>query len=95
MTEEPIFDDPGELVDDLLEGGEGDDIATGQTSEEFDDSPIADESDAPDKSKKLGFNVYDAMLLVSLLLITVAVVLVVIEGQKFGNFPFEKTRIGN
>ena len=82
MTEEPLFDDPAELVDDLLEEGGDEDLATGQTSEEFDDSPIADESDTSEESKKkkLGFNVYDAMMLVSLILITLSIVLVIIEG---------------
>lgn len=93
MAEEPLFDDPTELVDDLLNEGvddvmDDDVMATGQTSDE-----AFEDSDEPDNSKKLAFNVYDAMMLVSLILITLAVFFVVMEGREFGNFPFEKTRI--
>lgn len=72
---DPILDD-AELENDLMEP-ESDSI--GQTSEETSE-------DGEDKKRE--FSVYDAMLLVSLICVTLATLLLVFELRRFGNFPF-------
>lgn len=72
---DPILDD-AELENDVMEP-ESDEI--GQTSEEASESG---------EDKKREFSVYDAMLLVSLICVSLATLLLVLELRRFGNFPF-------
>lgn len=72
---DPILDD-AELENDLMEP-ESDSI--GQTSEE---------SSENGEDTKRQFSVYDAMLLVSLICVSLATLLLVLELRRFGNFPF-------
>ena len=74
-----ILDD-AELENDDLIVPESDDV--GMTSDE---SPV-DSSDS-DEKKKPAFTVFDAMLLISLVCITLATLMLVFEINKFGPFP--------
>ena len=76
-----------ELQDDLH-----DDLdQVGQTSEELTESTEADDSRARRRAKAQNvvrkFTVFDAMLLISLVCISVATFLMFIELTKFGKFP--------
>lgn len=84
---DPILDD-AELENDVMEP-ESDSV--GQTSEEA--------SESGEDKKKREFSVYDAMLLVSLICVTLATLLLVIELGSFGNvlfgFPWRTTEVLN
>ena len=84
-----IFDD--ELENEGLEP-ESDEL--GMTSDE---SPTdeaegagagAESADQSEQESKFKFSVFDAMLLVSLICITLATILLVFELRTFGDFPF-------
>lgn len=66
----------GEVVDDQV----------GMTSEEAGDSTDADQSETEKKKSKLsGFSIYDSMLLVSLICVSLATLVLFLELNKFGS----------
>ncbi len=66
-------------IDDVEESFDEADDSAGQTSEE---------STSDDKKKKgFGFTIFDAMLLVSLICVSVATAIMFFELRTFGNFP--------
>ena len=42
-----------------------------------------------DNSRKLGFNLFDAMLGISVIFVVLAILVLVMELREFGNFPFQ------
>ena len=53
--------------------------------------PTSEESAlmAEENSKKLSFNLFDAMLGLSVVFVALAILLLVFELRDFGNFPFQ------
>jgi hypothetical protein len=74
-----VFDDEpmGEL------SGEGEEV--GMTSDEASDD--TDSADEAAKKDKFTLNLYDAMLMISLVCITLATLFLVFELRTFGDFP--------
>ena len=89
--DDSLFDQSDEsqslFADESVEELAGDD-EVGMTSEEAPADELDESTDADAAKKKgLSLNLYDAMLLISLVCITLATLFLVFELRTFGDFP--------
>ena len=79
LEADDMFDESADVANEVVEDV---DDQVGMTSEE---SELDDDAQVSKKSKLKGFTIYDSMLLVSLLCITLATLVMFFELSSFGN----------